>query len=338
MQADKDHLHHRLLNYGLKQYHVALVLYAVNSLIVGTGLLILIYQETAIGLFLVIAIITLYLLIKYVLQIELWETQRLMARTDNKPQLTRFGLLFYALFDLSWLAVSLYLASFVALSGGVVIYSLSDWLAQLPLWELPIFFLLFYTNSYIKIWRNSFFKDYLLLMAVILIGCIISFALLSFLNKQAGFFLINQMLLFCLFALLGIVGVRIPHHFLSAWSLTNSHNYSKNRRNVLLYGAGSHGGLYLRERYLNHTNELGAINIIGFIDDNILLRKQFIYGQRVFGDLTELTDLIKKYAIDEIILTADISEQSLIQLKAIVAQQPIKLLKWRASTTLLNID
>lgn len=338
MQPDKEHLHHRLLNYGLKQYHVALVLYAVNTLIVATGLLFVIYQELVMGLFLIIFIITLYLLIKYVLQIELWETQRLMARFEKNYKITRFSLIFYPLFDLLWMAIAVWLTEFIVSLGHLPFSSVSEWLSQLPLWEMPIFAFLFYSNSYIKIWRNSFFKDYLFLMASVLVGCAVSLALLFFFSKFSGLLLLNQIVLFCLLSLLGIVGIRIPHHFIREWGLTNASSYTQTRRNILLYGAGVHGGLYLRERYLNHADELGTINIIGFIDDNIFLRQQFIYGKRVFGDLTELKELLVNYAIDEVILTTTISAENFILLKNIMRQQAVKLLRWQVCTSLITID
>ncbi|TSA37970.1 MAG: undecaprenyl/decaprenyl-phosphate alpha-N-acetylglucosaminyl 1-phosphate transferase [Methylococcaceae bacterium] len=117
MQPDKDHLHHRLLGYGLKQYHVALVLYVVNVALVSIGLLFMIFRELAIGLFLIIFIVTIYLLIKYVLQIELWETHRLMANSGKNPAMTRLNLMFYPVFDLLWMSLSVWLANFIALSG-----------------------------------------------------------------------------------------------------------------------------------------------------------------------------------------------------------------------------
>jgi len=80
-------------------------------------LLFMIFRELAIGLFLIIFIVTIYLLIKYVLQIELWETHRLMANSGKNPAMTRLNLMFYPVFDLLWMSLSVWLANFIALSG-----------------------------------------------------------------------------------------------------------------------------------------------------------------------------------------------------------------------------
>lgn len=335
MQADKDHLHHRLLNYGLKQYHVALVFYVVNVVIVSIGLLFIIFEELAIGFFLITFIIALYLLIKYVLQIELWETHRLMASSNKSPAMTRFSLMFYPAFDLLWMTLSAWSAGFIALSGTSAFHSMVEWTIGLPLWVLPTFVFLFGSKVYIKIWRNSLFKDYFFLMLAILAGCMVSTAVFCLLHNHSNFLLLNQALLFCLFSLLGIMGIRIPHHVIREWGISNpdpSPN-SNPRRNVLLYGAGNRGGAYIRERYLNHADELGTINVIGFIDDDTFLRNQYTYGKLVLGDLNDLDDLISKYRIDEVILTTEISTDNLSKLKQIASEQLVNLLQWQTCTT-----
>lgn len=331
MQPDKDHLHHRLLNYGIKQQHVTLVFYAASSVIVMVGLSFMIAKEISTGLFLVVFIIALYLLIKYVLQIELWETNRLIARTNESSSITRFNLIFYPLFDLLWMSVSVWLATVISLMGNSPFHSMGQFSSQLPLWVMPIFFFLFISKAYIKNWRNSFFRDYLLLSVAVVVGCVFSLALFSLLDKEFGFLLINQLLLFCFFSLAGIIGIRTPHSFIKELSIDNS-NHSNISHNILLYGAGYHGGLYLRKRYLKYGNELKNTRIIGFIDDNVLLRQQYIYGKEVLGDLTDLKALIEKHHIDQIILTVEITDENTALLKKIADEQGVQLMHWQVST------
>ncbi len=323
MQPDKEHLHHRLLNYGLTQRHSALILYAVNVLIVCVGLLFMVFKERATGLFLIIFLITIYLLVKYVLQIELWETHRLMASPNKIPALTRFSILFYYLFDLLWMSISVWLAEFIALSGEIPFSNMGQWASQLPLWEMPVFLLLFISNTYFKVWKSSYFRDYLFLLMAILVGSIISLALLLPLTIDTNLLEINKALLFFLFSSIGIVGIRISHRFIREFGIDNA-----NTRNILIYGAGAHSGLYLHACYLKNASEIGTVNIIGFIDDNLLLRNQYIYGKIVFGGLSELTGLISKHSINEIVLTAEISNEMFFQLKNIIHNSSIKLIKW----------
>ena len=324
MQADKEHLHHRLLNYGLKQHHVAFALYAINILIVCMGLMFLLFSELVTGLFLIIFLIAIYLLIKYVLQIELWETHKLMASSDKLPALTRFSILFYIVFDLMWMSFAVWLANFIVLEGDTPFHSMGEWFYQLPLWELPIFIALFLSNTYLKIWQSCTSRDYLILSISILVGSVISLAFFYPLDIDNTLLLLNKMSLFFLFSLLGIIGVRIPHHFIREWSVTHDKTC-----NVLVYGSGTNGNLYLRECYLKNANDLGAVNVVGFIDDNLLLRNQYIHGKIVFGGLNELAELIAKHSINEVILTTQIANNDFLRLKEIVSNSSVKLVKWQ---------
>ena len=127
------------------------------------------------------------------------------------------------------------------------------------------------------------------------------------------------------------MGIRTPHSFIKALSIDNP-SPDTIRTNILIYGAGCHGGLYLQERYLNYGDELKAARIVGFIDDNPLLRKQYVYGKVVLGDLTDLNALIAKYQIDQIILAVDITDNNTALLRQIAGEHGVKLMRWQAQT------
>jgi FlaA1/EpsC-like NDP-sugar epimerase len=288
------------------------------------GLMFLLFSELVTGLFLIIFLIAIYLLIKYVLQIELWETHKLMASSDKRPALTRFSILFYIVFDLMWMSFAVWLANFIVLEGDTLFHSMGEWFYQLPLWELPIFIALFLSNTYLKIWQSCTSRDYLILSIAVLVGSVISLAFFYPLDIDNTLLLLNKMSLFFLFSLLGIIGVRIPHHFIREWSVRHD-----KACNILVYGSGTNGNLYLRECYLKNANDLGAVNVVGFIDDNRLLRNQYIHGKIVFGGLNELAQLIAKHSIDEVILTTQIANNDFLRLKEIVRNSSVKLVKWQ---------
>ncbi|MCK5664291.1 MAG: hypothetical protein KAI17_12440, partial [Thiotrichaceae bacterium] len=335
MQPDKEHLHHRLMEMGLKQHHVALVLYAVNAAIVISGLIYIFAVNISTGFFLIIFVITVYLLVKHVIQIELWETSRIFANSYKNIALSRINLIFYPLFDLFWLSLSFTLAIFIVFEGQLHFRSMSMWISALPSQLMPTFLFLFLTHSYNKVWRNSFFKDYLFLTFAIFTGCIISLAIECFLNGGLNFFIVNRTLLFCLFSFIGIIGIRIPHHFIREWSIsaTNPSPDASPIQNILLYGAGTRGGLYIRERYLLHSDELGSKNIIGFIDDDKALRKQYLYGKVVLGNLDDLKQLVSDNKINEVVITTFLSDENYQILVNTAQELGFKVSDWRAYST-----
>jgi hypothetical protein len=332
MQPDKEHIHHRLLNHGFKQHHVALVLYTINIVIVCIGVLVMVLKERMLGMLLIIVLFTIYLFVKYVLHIELWETHRLIRLADKTPGLTSLSMIFYPTFDLLWMSMAVWVANYIASSGHIPIHGFMDWAAQFLLWENPIILLLLYFKLYFKVWQSSFFKDYLYLILAILLGSVVSLALLLTLNEgNEVLFSINVMALFVLFASVGVVGIRIVHYFIRAWATDNANN--DNARHIIIYGAGAYGILYLHECYLKNTSDPGTINIIGFMEDVLYIKNDHVYGKTVLGGMSELSNILTEHTVDEIVVTGDISDDVCSQLKNIIHNSSIKLLKWDTLAT-----
>jgi UDP-N-acetylmuramyl pentapeptide phosphotransferase/UDP-N-acetylglucosamine-1-phosphate transferase len=330
--GDNDHLHHRLSKLGLKQKHVALCLYTVNALIISVGVLFVISKELSAGLFLVLLVGLTYLLVKHVLHIELWETYKLFTQNKKQPIITHYKLMAFCLFDLFWMVLMQLLSKVITLEGMPQPFAMSKWLVDLPLWITPTFCLLITTHTYIKIWKNSFFNDYFVLVLSILSGCVISLALLFLSKENLGFLLTQQMIIFCFFSLLGLIGIRIPHHILRDWSFSKSNSLAKNRKKVLVYGAGEHGGVFVRELYLKHSHEQGNSCVVGFIDDNVDLHQQHTFGFPVLGGLDSLDKLVEKHQVRKIILTTKISETRFSTLILLCQKMNVDLLVWNSFT------
>lgn len=333
MQADKEHIHHRLLAKGLNQHHVALTLYTINSVIVICGLLYVLAGNHVIGFFLIIFIAMVFLLVKHILQIERWETSRVFANLNKNILPTRLVIIYHPIFDLTWMALSFTAASYIVHEGGLPFSTLGRWSGHLPVWLMPTFMLLFLSHSYNKIWRNAFFKDYLFLTLSVFTGCLLSVAIVSLLDGGFSFMLINQSLLFCLFVFIGITGSRAIFNFFREWVMNSEPPHGLSSQcNILLYGAGLRGGLYIHERYLQHSAEIGLNNIIGFIDDDPALRKRYLFGHVVFGGLNELAAIVKENEIDQVIVTTPLSDESYQGLIANAQTLDLKVIDWKASS------
>jgi UDP-N-acetylmuramyl pentapeptide phosphotransferase/UDP-N-acetylglucosamine-1-phosphate transferase len=330
MGADREHLHHRLLATGLKQKHVAYTLYAVNIVIVIVGISYFIFRELATGLFLIMLIITLYLSIRYLLKIELWETSRLFVQKFEHQLFNKdFSIILYLLFDLIWIAMATWLSGFFILNGQYQFNSFSELGYALIFWSFPTFLLIFLSDSYLKVWRTGAFRDYFFLIMAIVTGGLISLSIFLILHAEKNhFIIISQACLFILFVTVGVVGIRIPFHLFREWGLYNANPNITVKRNILIYGAGQHGCLYLRAHYLNYTTQFGKGYVIGFIDDEPLLHKKYIFGLPVLGGVTDLEKIIAKYQINEIVLTARISSEHLALLRQLTDQLNITLQHW----------
>jgi FlaA1/EpsC-like NDP-sugar epimerase len=71
-----------------------------------------------------------------------------------------------------------------------------------------------------------------------------------------------------------------------------------NKTRVLIVGAGEAGIMVLKELKLN-----AYCNVIGFVDDDIYKKHGRVSGLKVLGATDEISDIVQKYSIEEIIIS-----------------------------------
>jgi len=76
---------------------------------------------------------------------------------------------------------------------------------------------------------------------------------------------------------------------------------NKRSRRVLVYGAGQFGQTLVREM---RANARWNMNPIAFIDDDPGKRRRWIMGVQVRGALDELEATMRRYAVDEVVLSS----------------------------------
>jgi len=98
----------------------------------------------------------------------------------------------------------------------------------------------------------------------------------------------------------GLLGVRL------LWRLIVDGDYvlgsvtQGRMRRVLLVGAGATGNLVAKE--LKRPN-LRRLSVIGFLDDDPAKRRVKIQGYRILGKIDDLPEVVRKYAVEEVIVT-----------------------------------
>ena len=94
-------------------------------------------------------------------------------------------------------------------------------------------------------------------------------------------------------------GARFSYRLVRLHSFKSKVKKDKNVKRYLIYGAGDAGTMILRE-ILNNENYNG--HVIGFIDDNTILKNKTILGTPIFGDCSVLKRTVTQQGIDEIIV------------------------------------
>ena len=140
--------------------------------------------------------------------------------------------------------------------------------------------------SVLDIWR--IFKVHILATACFIFTVLVFY---SFGGFPRSIFILDFLLSFCL-----VAGVRFT---VRLYRERFRPFPSGIKRKVLIIGAGEAGVVVLREARLNAN---ANVEVIGFIDDDRQKRGSHIQGVRVLGMRNDITSVVERYKVDEIVI------------------------------------
>ncbi len=328
MQADVEHLHHRLRKTGLSTPRVAMLLCVLNAGLVFFGLLITLFQSHASGIFLLALLAVAYVLMRHLAVIELRDTGRVLLNGLRRPTHMTFRALSYPVWDMLCLSGSL--AVGMAISESPRVNFWQSWFLDLPVWVTPAFSLLAVSRTYVTNWTRPRLLDVLLLVFTLQIGLLLSLGLALLIDPANA-----QQSLMRAFVMAGLGNPAVLAFRLIYRSAEELVNYFRGKselktgaQRVLLYGAGGRCQLYLKERGFHESSSFDDRNIVGLIDDEAALRSQWVYGYLVMGGIKELPQIISRHKVTGIVITAALRPGVLAELKALARECQVQLSEW----------
>jgi len=346
-QPDLDHLHHRMLRSGRTQRAVAMNLYLVNALLVGLAILTRVCSSYALGMFMIAFAIGSYVVVRHIARVELWDSGRALLQGLHRPRRSMLRGIFLPAFDAIAISFSLFIVV-VLFSGHSNISALRYEFATLaPVWCSLPFVAIFLSGAYTRVWGRARITDFVGLAIAVGLGVIIAVGLSMILSQLSERFLstrfmLGAMLLHGCLVTIAACSVRaLPRAVQDAmgrWNLSSKS--SLNRLNVsstsrtfrtVIYGAGSRGILLLRHRSRVSQVSGRSSQIIGFIDDDLLLRGRVVHGFPVLGSVVELQELYEQHGFDKIVVAADLNEARLRVLREFAHRRNLRLVEWKIS-------
>ncbi len=330
MQPDKDHLHHRILSATLNQRTAAIILYALSALLVLVGLGGALLHGRAPGLFLIAFIVAIYVVVRHLGRVELWDTGRLFT---GERTAIRQGLLMpaYVVFDV------------LALCG---VWMFSRWLedmplgrsaflSNLPLFVVPVFIFLVISRTYWRVWSRAQIRDFALLVAVLVAGTATGLGLVwLFKETEPGSALFA--LHFATFSVFPLAGIRLLRDSAQGAMQALERRMLLEKpttRRFLAYGGGLRFRSYLRE--LAAQSGRNDRVIIGVIDDDLQFKGRVIAGHTVFGDRADLCAVVDEHRIDGVIITCLLSSEKQAEVVASLKAKGVLVSVWACEEQLL---
>lgn len=331
-KADAEHLHHRLRRKGWSQHRVAVLLYVINASLVITGLLSLAFRDQALGIFLVAFVAGVYVVIRHLAEVELWDTGQAIVRGLNRPHRRVAAFFFYPVLDVACLIAALGL-SFALLQLVVPQERPWEvWMSSIPLWVAPAFIIFCATRMYSRVWSLARANDYLILSVSLFAGTLVSTGVACLVPPYQWQHTLVVSCIYTGLAHVFLLGnrlfVRGLLDALSMWSETQYYQRGGVVHRVLLYGSGGRCLLFIRNRTLNNLDYSSRRMIVGLVDDDPNLRFRRVGGYVVLGSGSELPDLIQRHRIDEIVVTAQLRDEMFDSLVVLCGLNGVRLSEW----------
>ena len=320
-RADRDHIHHRLLQMGFTQKKTVILLYAISLILGGLAFSSVYFKNINYALFLTTIGLASYIGVKKLgySEIQILRNGALLPLFDA-PVVNIRILRFFV--DMAFIALSYYLAFLLRFEGTFEPSIKEYYLTTIPL-ILTIKMGIFYLSGLYKgAWRYTSVSDVVKMLKAVALGCFVSafvvWAIPGYGVVSLSVLVIDFNILFFL-----VTGARTSFRVLEHFHISNNHH----GRKVLIFGVDKSSIQALNE-FINNPR-LG-LSPIGFIDEDDRNRGKQVSGYPILGSIDSLENILKNNSISDVIVTTDnISEAKLERLSQICNDHRISLRRFQ---------
>ncbi|NLF85120.1 MAG: hypothetical protein GX571_03320 [Lentisphaerae bacterium] len=328
MQADKEHLHHRVLALGISQRRAAWFLYGISGLMVLTAVFASFFQSRATGIVLLGFLAVALVLTRHLTSVELWDTGRALLHVVRTPTLNRLIAPIYLGLDIFSLVACWFFSNRLVGIPATRMHLL----LPMPLFIVPIVIMLALTSTYQRSWHHVRIRDYVLLAASLLagwtLGCII---VILFGLRFPGWW--RQAVVFLLSTPVPVVGLRMAREVIGEglMALDRARWGEQAREQILAYGGGRTFSCF--RNAFEVAKGWQSRNIVGIIDDNLALSGRIIEGTPILGRPSDLPALARRYRLAGIVITAALEPERRREIRRLAGELGLWLKDWTWAET-----
>ncbi len=296
-----DHVSHRLVSLGFSERSAVRILYLLGLMggVTAWGL-------TAGGVEATIPLAAIFgvvvmLVGLYLARVPAYNAQDFMALEQSSfaPLLKDLTFRWHAgevMLDLVLIVACYYFAYRLRFEGETFDHFLPYFTASLPIVLGCKLASLYGSGLYQRSWETFSLRDIAVVLRGVLIGSALSVLAAAYFYRFEG----SSRVVFILDALLLTIAIVATRASFRSMSLVAA-SRSKRSRRVVVYGAGAFGQLIVREM---RANPHWSMNPVAFIDDDPTKMHRWIMGVPVRGALTDLEETLRKYKVEEVILSS----------------------------------
>ena len=330
MQADTDHLHHRILRHFVSQRKAAFTLYALAAFFVSVGFGALALRDRAAGLFIVAFVVGVVIVVRDMRRIELWDAGRLLnvVAHDRASAVRRrramLAVPFFVASDALLLVMTWFLTALL-LSLPVTSTACHT---HMPLCVVPVFFALVFFRAYSTVWSRARISNYVRLACAVATGVLACDAIIILMGYPHSH-MVAFTALYAQNAFLALVALRFARpilrdvfYALDSARLADDPATSR----ILVYGAGLRYSTFRRE--LVRSASRNSRIVVGLLDDDIVLRGHYIGGIRVCGSLSSAKVAIRALRVDTVVIACQLTPERLALARKVFADAGVRVTRW----------
>jgi UDP-GlcNAc:undecaprenyl-phosphate/decaprenyl-phosphate GlcNAc-1-phosphate transferase len=295
-----DHVSHRLVSLGFSERSAVRILYLLG--LIGGGTAWALVATSGVETMVVPAFgVVVTLVGVYLARVPAYNAEDFIAlqKSSFAPFLKDLAFKWHAgqvLLDLVLITVCYYVAYRLRFDGQTLDAFLPYFTATLPVVLACKLVSLYQSGLYQRSWETFGLRDVTVVVRGVGLGSLLSVAAVYYLYRGVGSSRV-VVVLDALLLTIAVVGTRVSFRAMSLVAATRN----KRSRRVLVYGAGAFGQLLVREM---RANPDWNMNPVAFIDDDPMKAHRWIVGVQVRGALEGFEDTLRRYSVDEVVLSS----------------------------------
>ena len=334
--ADKDHLHHRLLDEGGSQRKVALILQSISIVLATLAFLPMMFGGRMFALSLVGFLIVVFVGIRNLARVEIEHTGSVVHLAIKLPGHRRRVATALFVYDLLVLAGAGACAVIIETNrlvrGGdefdrlvrfVMVFIVLGSITMLAL------------RVHQRLWVRATMRDIISLQFWLLVAAMATFTLFTLMYESLEWSALRLMLISYVLACGGLCLPRVALDLLREFGLDARHRNPKRSAEgaygpVVVLGAGDMGTLLLTHLKSVAHDDYPGMRLLGFLDESRVLHGRQLRSFRILGGLSIVPTLVREQGLKSIIVAISSPRKELMdQLNQLAEQHDLKIYRWR---------
>jgi FlaA1/EpsC-like NDP-sugar epimerase len=200
----------------------------------------------------------------------------------------------------------------------------------LAIYTIPVFLCLVFFRAYQTVWSRAQLSNYVRLVMAVVMGTGIAVAIVEFAQlPHSSLFMFSC--LYMALAILGLVMTRVLRAVVRDFFYALDSGYlsdSSGSIRTVVYGAGLRYRAFRRELVRSVGRDTNRRVIVGLLDDDTLIRNQYIGGIRIFGTLEQAPKILPMLKADLVVIACQMTPERRAAAHRILSACNVPVVEW----------